>query len=144
MVVADQANSGVVMFGLKTQIKATPKRLQKATERGAYRTFVHAAASIRKTARGSIVSSDKPGPPGGPVRTKRGRGGGLAKRSILYAADKRGAVIGFAASRIDQAMEAHEHGSRRGGVKFPKRPTMVPALERNLARFHREWRWAIS
>jgi hypothetical protein len=44
---------------------------------------------------------------------------------------------------MDQAIEAHEHGKRRGGVRFPERPTMQPALDRNLARFHREWKGAI-
>ncbi len=131
------------MFGIQTRITATPKRVDKAVKKGAFSSFSHAAASIRKSARKSIIRSDKPGPPGGPVRSKRGRGGGLAKRAILFNADRDGAVIGFAASRIDQAMEAHEHGKSRGGVEFPKRPTMAPALERNLARFHREWKGAI-
>jgi hypothetical protein len=131
------------MFGTQTKLTATPKRVDNAAKKGAFSSFSHAAASIRKAAGESIVRSNKPGPPGGPVSTKRGRGGGLAKRAILFKADKGGAVIGFAASRIDQAMEAHEHGKRRGGVKFPKRPTMQPALERSLARFHREWKGAI-
>jgi hypothetical protein len=131
------------MFGATTQIKTTPKRVTQAAEKGAYRSFSHAAASIRKSARESIVRSNTPGPPGGPVRTKRGRGGGLAKRSILFKSTKDEAVIGFAASRIDQAMEAHEHGKKRRGVRVPKRPTIAPALQRNLARFHREWKGAI-
>ena len=125
-------------------VAAGKKKLEKAVAKEAYRSFAHAAASIRKDARASIKRSNKPGPPGGPVRSKRGQGGGLAKRAILYAANKQGAVIGFAASKIDQAMEAHEHGKERGGVRFPKRPTMQLALQRNLARFHREWRGAIS
>jgi hypothetical protein len=132
------------MVGVQTKLTATPKRLETATKKGAFNSFSHGAASIRKSARESIVRSNTPGPPGGPVRTKRGRGGGLAKRSILFKADKDGAVIGFAASKIDQAMEVHEHGGSRGGVEFPGRPTMQPALERNLARFHREWKGAIS
>jgi len=133
------------MFGAQTRMTATPKRVDKAVDKGAYRSFFHAAASIRKAARESIVRSDKPGPPGGPIRTKRGRGGGLAKRpsSILFQVNRDGAVIGPVASKMDQAMEAHEHGKRRGGVLFPRRPTMAPALERNLARFHREWKGAI-
>lgn len=131
------------MFGMQTQLKATPKRVEKAVDKGAYRSFGHAAGSIFKAARASIVPSNTPGSPGGPVRTKRGRGGGLAKRAILYKADKEGAVIGFAASKIDQAMEVHEHGKKRGGVRFPKRPTVQLALQRNLARFHREWQGAI-
>jgi hypothetical protein len=132
------------MIGCKTIFKPTPKRVTKAAEKGAYRSFFHAAASIRKDARESIVRSNKPGPPGGPVRTKRGRGGGLAKRSILFKATRDDAVIGFTASRIDQAMQLHEHGGKRGKTTFPRRPTMAPALERNLRRFHYEWRGAIE
>lgn len=127
--------------------KAGTKRIEKAAEKAAYRSFGHAAASIRKDARASIKSRGKTTGPsrlGEPVRTKRGRGGGLARRAILYKADKEGAVIGFAASKIDKAMEVHEHGKTRGGVKFPERPTMQPALERNLARFHKSWDSAIS
>jgi hypothetical protein len=137
----NQANNG--MIGVKTKLTTTPKRVDAAVDKAAYRNFGHAAASIRKSARGSIERSNTPGPPGGPIRSKRGRGGGLAKRSILYVHDKYGAVIGFAASRIDQAIQVHEHGGVRGGVRFPARPTMAPALQKNLARFHREWRGAI-
>ena len=136
-----------IQAGLDSRSVATGrKRIEKAVEKGAYRSFSHAAGSIRKAARASIVRSNKPGPPGGPVRSKRGRGGGLAKHkgTILYVANKEGAVIGFVASKIGQAMEAHEHGKERGGVRFPKRPTMLPALERNLARFHREWKGALG
>ncbi|KKM98312.1 hypothetical protein LCGC14_1159260 [marine sediment metagenome] len=135
------------MIGLQTKLTATPKRVDTAVKKGAFNSFSHAAASIRKSARDSIVESDKPGPPGGPIHSKPGpRGGaGLAKqkRSLLFHADKDGAVIGFMASTLDQSMETHEHGLTRGGVKFPKRPTMQPALERSLARFHREWEGAI-
>ncbi len=133
------------MFGVQTRLQATPKPVQKATDKGAFNSFFHAAATIRTFARQSIVRSNKPGPPGGPVRTKKGRGGGQAKHksSLLFRASKEGADIGFVASKMDQSMEAHEHGKVRGGVRFPKRPTMQPALERNLARFHREWQGAI-
>ena len=131
------------MFGVQTRMTATPKRVENAKNKGAFNSFSHAAASIRRDARQSIVRSDTPGPPGGPIRSKRGRGGGLAKRAILFNADKDGAVIGPVASKMDQAMEAHEHKKVRGGVRFPKRPTMHLAQKRNLARFHREWRGAI-
>lgn len=131
------------MFGVQTRMTATPKRVEKAKDKGAFKSFAHAAASIRKTTRASIKTRKKPGPPGGPIRTKSGKGGGLARRSVLFHTDKTGAVIGFAASKIDQAMEAHEHGKERGDVLFPKRPTVQPALEQNLARFHREWKGAI-
>ncbi len=133
------------MFGVQVKLTTTPKRVDKAVDKGAYDSFFHAAASIRKSARKSIKRSNEPGPPGGPIRSKRGKGGGLAKRpgSMLFHASKDGAAIGFMASKMDQAIETHEHGKSRGGVKFPKRPTMAPALERNLARFHHEWKGAI-
>jgi hypothetical protein len=135
------------MIGIRTKFDGNPKPVEDAARKGAYNSFQHAAASIRKDARASIKPRGKrtgPSRPGEPVRTKRGKGGGLARRSILYKADREGAVIGFAASKIDQAMEVHEHGGTRGGVRFPPRPTMQPALERNLARFHRSWEGAIS
>jgi hypothetical protein len=135
------------MFEIRAGVKfkATPKPVEKAVDKGAFNSFSHAAASIRKSARKSILARREPGPPGGPIRTKTGKGGGLARQpgSLLFRADKEGAVVGFVAGKMDQAIEAHEHGKRRGGVRFPKRPTMAPALERNLARFHREWEGAI-
>jgi len=132
------------MFSTQARIIVTPKKVENAADKAAYRNFFHAAASIRKDARASIKRSKKKSQPGEPIRTRRGRGGGLAKRSVLYRADRDGAVIGFASSKIDQAMQTHEHGGVRGGVRFPARPTMAPALQRNLARFHREWRGAIG
>ena len=138
------SGSSTGLFGVGVKFKATPKQVEKAVDKGAYNSFFHAAGSIRKAARKSIRGRRKPGPPGGAVRTRLGKGGGRARRAILFKASKEGAVIGFAASKIDQAMQVHEHGGVRGGVRFPARPTMLPALERNLARFHREWAGAIS
>lgn len=131
------------MIGARTKIQVNPKPVEDAVQKAAYRSFGHAAASIRKDARASIKRRGKrtgPSRPGEPVRTKRS----FARRAVLYHADKEGAVVGFAASKIDQAMEVHEHGGRRGGATFPERPTMQPALKRNLARFHRSWDAAIS
>ena len=149
VVTENQADRGGLIMNIQAvldrgSVAIGKERLRKKVAKGAYNSFFHAAGSIRKAARKSIRRSNKPGPPGGPVRSKRGRGGGLAKRSILFKADKEGAVIGFVASKIDQAMEVHEHGGVRGGVRFAKRPTMAPALEKNLARFHREWRGVIG
>jgi len=132
------------MFGAQTRMIATPRRVQKAVEKGAYKSFSHAAASIRKTTRASIKSRKRAGPAGGPIRTRSGRGAGLARRAVLFKADKSGAVIGFSHSVVGTAISAHEHGGNYKGTQFPKRPTVAPALERNLARFHREWRGAIS
>ncbi len=136
-----------IQAGLDRPSVATgKKKLDRAISKGAFKSFANAAASIRKAARKSILKRRKPGPPGGPIRTRFGKGGGLARRksSLLFSASKDGAVVGFTASKMGQSMEVHEHGKSRGGVKFPERPTMAPALERSLARFHREWKGAIS
>jgi hypothetical protein len=148
------------MFGIRTKMTPDLRKLEKAQDKGAFKSFSHAAGSIRKSAIASIESSNTPGPPGGPIRTrlsnkrrkrrpkgapkrKRRKPPGLAKRAILFQADKHGAVIGFTHSKISAAMSAHEHGKKYKGTLFPKRPTMFPALQRRLARFHHEWKGAI-
>jgi len=144
---ADTNEEGRVMFGSKSGFTSTPRRVNNAVDKAQYSTFLHAASSIRKAARTSIEPKrkhGKPAPPGHPVRTKPGRGGWRSKRAILFSADKDEAVIGFAASRIDTAMQVHEHGGKRGNATYPPRPVMAPALGKNLARFHRQWRWALS
>ena len=137
------------MFGIQTKLTTTPKRVENAKDKGAFKAFSHAAASIRKAARASILPRVGPSRPGEPIHTrsstKSRKASGLAKRqdAILFDANKRGAVIGFTAHALKQSMSAHEHGIKYKGTLFPKRPTMAPALERSLARFHREWRGAI-
>jgi hypothetical protein len=125
------------MIGTTTQLQATPQAVDAAVQKAAYKSFANAAASIRKEARASIVRSRKPSAAGSPVHTRRG----LAKRSdsILFHATKEDAIIGFAGHAVDEAMQAHEHGGERFGTQYPARPTMAPALTKNLDRFHREW-----
>jgi hypothetical protein len=147
------------MFGVNTKLVTDLQKLEAAQDKGALKSFSHAAASIRLTAIASIERSNTPGPAGGPIRSrlnykrkrkktstprrKHARPGLAKNRAIFFKADKHGAVIGFAYSRIKDAMSAHEHGKKYKGTKFPKRPTMQPALERRLARFHREWQGSI-
>ncbi len=137
----------------RPSVAAGKKKLDKAVDKAAFKSFANAAASIRKAARESILRRKGPSRPGEPIHTRSstkrrkasGKVSGLAKRTdaILFDANRRGAVIGFTAHAMGQSMEVHEFGKSRGGVKFPERPTMAPALERNLARFHSEWRGAI-
>ncbi len=119
------------MFSFGMKFVDDTKKVEQAVERTAFKNFGHAAASVRKEAVASVERSAEPSPPGKPVHTRRG----LARRAILFAADKDSAVVGFVASKVDQAMSAHEHGKRYKGTKYPERPTMGPALEKNLDRF---------
>ncbi len=126
---------------ITTTYRASAKPVDDRLKKAAYRNFANAAASIRKTARASIVRSRDPSSPGSPVHTRRG----LAKRpdSILFDATKDDAVIGFTAHAVGDAMQVHEHGGQRFGTTFPQRPTMAPALQQNLERFQREWAYSL-
>ena len=155
------------MFGVTIKMTATPKRLEKAVDKGAYKSLKHGALSIRKAAQESMVFAKGPSKPGTPPHSHTGR----LRWSILAAEDedKKGWTVGPSYSRVKvggrppwlaQMLEhggtfiAHEKQSRRGrprkgtsikrwAVIYPARPFMQPALQRNLARFHRDWQGAI-
>lgn len=155
------------MFGIQVKLTATPKRLEKATDKGAYKTLRHAAFSIRKSAIESMVFAKGPSKPGTPPHAHKGR----LRRSILVAQDDKGeVVVGPSYSRVKAGgrppwlAQMLEHGGtftrrkkRKGRgrppkgeapqpmqtVTYPARPFMQPALQRNLARFHRDWKGAI-
>lgn len=127
---------------IATDIKITDntKAVERAVERAAYRSFSHAAASIRKDAIASILKDEDPAPAGDPPHTRLGR----LKRAIVYSASKEGAVIGPRFSRFGTAGEAHEKGIFYKGQYFSERAFMRPAMERNLDRFAVAWRGSVS
>ncbi len=155
------------MFGVQVKFIATPKPLAKATDKAAFKNLRHAAFSIRKAAIESMVFAKGPSKPGTPPHAHKGR----VRRSILVAQDDSGeVVIGPSWSRVKAGgrppwlAQMLEHGGtfpvkqkrktrgrRKKGeapqatrsITFPPRPFMQPALQRNLARFHRDWRGAI-
>lgn len=116
--------------------------IEIAEERARIGNFRHAAGAIRKDAIASIIPDPlgKSSPAGHPVATRRGQ----AKRAIVYAADKYGAVIGPTANLVGTSMSAHEFGGSYKGQRYPKRPTMGPALERQTDRFAGSWRGSIG
>lgn len=155
------------MFGAKISMTPMPKAVQRATDKGAYKTLRHAAASVRKSAIESMIERKGPSPPGTPPHRHTGR---LA-RSILYAQDEEGWFVGPSYSKVKIGgrppwlAQMLEHGgtftrrkkrTSRGRPKkgeqpqpmqtvtYPARPFMQPTLQRNLARFHRDWKGAIS
>lgn len=148
------------MLGMKVDLRAVNfVRAIGASSRpvqdARFRSFGHAAASIRKKARASIKTAPKearkgarrrkgkrirrathkPAPEGSPVRTQRG----AYRRAIAYHADDQGAIIGPMASVIGTSGQAHEHGGEYKGGTYGQRAVMGPALEESRDRFASGW-----
>ena len=131
------------MIAVNVKVTDTSKKVIAAKDKGAYRSFSHAAASIRRDAADSILKRKdkrKASPPGTPPLTHAE----FAKKAIWFEATKEGAVVGFRKSIIGLVGAIHEHGLTEEGRQYPPRPTMAPALERNIERFHRDWQHSIS
>lgn len=114
-------------------------QILEAVKKGAFNNFKHAAAGIRKTAQASIIKSKEPAAPGQPVHTRRG----IATSAIIFWASNEEALIGFNYSRVGPSMRVHEKGGRRKKTTYKPRPTMLPALEKNVDRFIRGWRHSV-
>lgn len=129
---------------IQIETKVEMARVVKAVEKTAFRSFAHAAASIAKDAKASLEKAPEgePSEPGKPPHTHKGA---YLRRAIRFASDKEGAVIGPMASVVGEELgPTHELGAPRGGVDFPERPFMVPALERAIPRFAGEWKGALG
>jgi len=131
---------------IRTRAKFTnqSRRVVEEAERAKYETLRHGALSIRKDASKSIKQrkdKDKEAPPGEPPRQHKP---GFLKRALWAHWSEDEAIAGFRASRVDIVAATHEHGLTEEGRDYPERETMQPALERNLDRFHKDWRAAIG
>jgi len=144
------------MFSAGATTEDHTQRVLVAAKKAKYERFQHAAASISKTMKASIVKGSSPAgrdkktgrfrksssnaasAPGEPPHT-RGRAGHNLKGAIRYDANNIDAVVGPIASFIGQAGHAHEFGGEYRGEQFPKRPFARPALEANVDRFAAGW-----
>lgn len=108
----------------------------------AFKSLFHAAATIARDAKRSITKSLQPSKPGRPPHTRRN----LLKRSIRYAGEqsRKTIVVGPLLSVVGGSAEAHEHGGSYKGDKYPARPFMQPALQRNLHRLGGEYTGTIG
>lgn len=151
------------MIGFQFKLQMQQKAVTQAADKGAYKSFRHAAASVRKTGQTKILRRPKGDVSVTQKATKRDKQGrflkgsgkkkrrrqgvaspvgsppytrsGQLKRAIVFDANKEGAVIGPRRSVVGIAGALHEHGEKFKGQEFPQRPTMGPALSENLARF---------
>ncbi len=131
------------MFGMTIKVEPKFEQVQKAADDATYRNIRHAAFSISKAAKASIIKSDEPSDPGSPPTT-RGQGGHNLRGAIFTSADKDSAIIGPRASYVGIAGEVHEFGKSREGQDFPPRPFMEPALTGAIPRFASDWQGSIG
>lgn len=130
------------MFGLNIKTTNEMDKVAKAAERAAFRNLGHASNRIMKDARESIDTNEEPSAAGSPPHTKAKRGQNL-RSAIRYDANKDDAYIGPIASAVGEVGRAHELGEEIHGQEFDERPFMLPALTKNLDRFHKDWKGAI-
>ena len=132
------------MIGAKVTTRLDVAKVTLAVDAAKYANFKHAAFSIRKDASKSIrqrKDKRKAAPAGQPPFAHTP---GFLKKAIWTDVQQDGAVIGFRKSVIGMVAATHEHGLMEDGRRYPERPTMQPALERNIERFHRDWRSSIG
>ena len=130
------------MIGLSLKIEDYIPKVKAEVKDTGFRNLSHAAASIRKAERESMVKSEEPSAPGSPPHTRRGQ----LPRAILFHVDKlkQEAVIGPRASIVAAAGAAHEFGGEFRGQDYPERSFAQPALEQSLGRFHSNWAGSIG
>jgi len=117
-------------------------KVQARVRRGNFRGLGHAAAAIRLTARRSIKRSKQPAPPGNAPHTRKGQ----LKKAIVYAVEKnkQSAVVGPTHEIVGPSAMAHEFGGRFRKQKYPRRPLMGPALEKNVDRLPQFWAGSVK
>ena len=132
--------------GSSVTLELDTQKIQKAVEKANFENFGHAAASIAKTAKTSLVRKANPrhaSTPGSPPHTHKGV---YLKRAIRYARypNGTGAIIGPMATIVGDVGAVHEFGERRNTANYPLRPFMRPALDASLSRFAKQWRGTVG
>ena len=131
------------MIRSQTQVIDNSRAVESRVKKAKFEHLRHAALSIRKDASKSIKQRknlDKSSPEGTPPHQHKP---GFLKRALWAHFDDIEAYAGFRFSRVDTIAATHEHGLTEDGRDYPERPTMAPALDRAIDRFHRDWRASI-
>ena len=113
-----------------------------AAKKTCFKSLEHAGNAIIKTARESMVFTKGPSPAGTPPHAHRGR----LRRDMRVGEEGGHVYAGVSYEAMTTSMyppwmaRIHEEGGTFTGrkkrtVTFPARPFMLPALERNIARF---------
>jgi hypothetical protein len=127
------------MVGMKAKITIDVPKVKKAADDATFKNLNHAAAFIRTVSRRSIVTSPKPGRPGGPPRT---RGARRLRNAILFAVERDvgRATIGPDAAILGKDVGgALEHGGEFRGEFYHAMPYMGPALKKARPKLPKIW-----
>lgn len=105
------------------------RRILSPVKKGVIKALRRAGAYVRKAAINSIKYGDKPSKAGMPPHSSTG----ALKRAIFFGVEKeRDAVlIGPGFSHFGATGGAHEFGGVFRKRRYPKRPFMWPALQKN-------------
>jgi hypothetical protein len=144
---------------LKFKFEDNFKAVEKAERKASLRNLKVTAFSIRKDTIDSIVAAPagEASAPGSPVHTrtrgtiKSGKNKGKKRlgqvqRATNYDVDQSAmnAAIGFRASVVGDSMNAHEFGGEYKGESYHERPTIGPALDKNIDRFGNSFSYSIG
>ena len=129
---------------LKFRHLMTPRTVLRAMDRVTVRALFRNAARLRLIARRSIRKRKRKNSlPGNPPFTRTGKKGrNPLRRAIVFEVNRaaKRAIIGPRASVVGQVGELHEFGGTRGGLRFPARPFMGPALDKIRDDLPMAWR----
>src|SRR5262245_56259311 len=124
------------MVGVKVKTKDETKKVLAKARRATIQNLGHAGAAIRLTAKRSIRRSKRPSAEGEPPHTRKGK----LRNAIAYAVEGQNqVVVGTEHDKLGTAGAAHEKGGRYKRQRYPKRPFMGPALEKNRDRLPKLW-----
>jgi phage gpG-like protein len=118
------------------------EKVKKKIDDATFKSFSHAAASLRLIAKRSIRKSKKASMPNTPPKTQTSR----LPKSIVFFVDKKNryAIIGPSSDLIGVVGGVHEQGGLFKGAEYPQRPFMVPAMEKIQGRLPSYWATSFS
>lgn len=130
------------MIGFKAKALFNARPVQRKVNQTKFTNLRHAAGAIRLTARRSIREHPKPSLPGTPPHTQTR----LLKESIVYRVDdvQRSVLVGPDATIIGPIGCVHEFGGLFRGRRYPARPFMGPAVQKNIHRLPKLWAGSIK
>jgi hypothetical protein len=117
------------MIGFATKFQDDTAKVKKQAEKATVQALYKAAYAIMTTAKGLIKTSPQASPPGEPPHTRAGQ----LRQAIRYEVNRAEftAYIGPQASQMGPAAQPMEHGGTFRGERYPERPFMGPALDKN-------------
>lgn len=129
------------MIRMKVKTRSDVRRVIRRADRARTKSIFRAAAFARGVYRRTVGKRAKPRAPGNPATSPTGR----AYKGTLFGVEKSKdeAVIGPSYRIVGPAMGVHEHGKRRGKIRFPKRPVGPKVVEKVSPRLPEFWKGVI-